>query len=120
MIKPSFKSLEGQSLAGVLFGGLACLYTIFTGDDSIPIEGILEHAQSAKDVAAIYAQEVASKSNAGYAGIGKAGVVLVFMYKMYSKFTDSRTELKKTEAAIDAATKSAELDRVAPMVEKED
>ena len=99
MLKPSFKSIEGQSLGGVLLGGLACLYAIFTGDDGIPIDQILAHAESAKDIAAIYAQEATTAGASGLVGIGKAGVVLVFMYKMYSKFTDSRTDLKTAELA---------------------
>jgi hypothetical protein len=99
MLKPSFKSIEGQSLGGVLLGGLACLYTIFTGDDGIPIDQVLAHAESAKEIAALYAQEATNAGASGLVGIGKAGVVLVFMYKMYSKFTDSRTDLKTTEIA---------------------
>lgn len=102
MLKPSFKSLEGQSLGGVLLGGLACLYTIFTGDDAVPLDQILAHAESAKEVAAIYAQEATNTGASGIVGMGKAGVVLVFMYKMYAKFTDARTDLKASELEANA------------------
>ena len=96
MLKPSYKSLEGQSLGGVLLGGLACLYTIFTGDSTeIPIDALLGHAKTAKEVAAIYTQSSIDAGSVGLVGMGKAGVVLVFMYKMYAKFVDARTDLKK-------------------------
>jgi hypothetical protein len=97
MLKQAYKSLEGQSLGGVLLGGLACLYVIFTGDDNASLDQVLAHAESAKDLAAIYAQEAVNKGSAGMVGLGKAGVVLAFMYKMYAKFTDSRTKLKAVE-----------------------
>lgn len=98
MLKASFKTLEGQSLGGVLIGGLALLYPVLTGDsEPIPLEQIMEHAETAKDIAEIYAQSAKDADLKGLVGLGKAGVILVFMYKMYSKFTDSRTKLKTTE-----------------------
>jgi len=98
MLQKSFKSLEGQSLGGVLLGGLACLYTIFTGDATeVPIEALMEHAKTAQDIAVIYQESALEVGSNGLIGIGKAGVVLVFMYKMYAKFVDARTELKKTQ-----------------------
>jgi len=96
MIKPSYKSLEGQSLGGVLLGGLFLLYEVLSDGNAKlpPAEDLINYANSAKEMAdAIRASgtlDVASLSN-----MGKTGLILVFMYKMYDKFVDARTELKK-------------------------
>ena len=96
IIKPAYKSLEGQSLAGVLLGGLYLLKD-FLGGDSIQLHSPEEMAKYAAT-----AQEIATALKAGngldlgaITSTGKTGFVLFFMYKMYTRFLDSRVELKK-------------------------
>ena len=96
VIKPAYKSLEGQSLAGVLLGGLYLLKD-FLGGDSVQLpspEELAKYASTAQDIAA------ALKAGNGIdlttiASTSKTGFVLFFMYKMYTRFLDSRVELKK-------------------------
>lgn len=96
IIKPAYKSLEGQSLAGVLLGGLYLLKD-FLGDSSVQLpspEELAKYATTAQDIA------TALKAGNGIdltalASTGKTGFILFFMYKMYTRFLDSRVELKK-------------------------
>jgi hypothetical protein len=96
IIKPAYKSMEGQSLAGVLLGGLYLLKD-FLGNDAVQLpspEELVNYATTAKDIA------VALKAGNAVnfhelTGTTKTGIILFFMYKIYTKFLDSRTELKK-------------------------
>ena len=99
MLKPSYKSIEGQSIYAVIGGGLVLLYEILAGSagDVIPVEELLQHAQTAKDIAAAYHADVTTVEGWGTA---KVIAILTFIYKIYSRFTDSRTELKKKEMEV--------------------
>ena len=93
VIKPAYKSLEGQSVAGVLLGGLYLLKD-FLGGDAIKLptpEELAAIASSAQGVAAT----LQAGNFAELAGTSKVGIILFFMYKIYTRFLDSRTELKK-------------------------
>ena len=96
VIKPAYKSLEGQSLAGVLLGGLYLLKD-FLGASSVQLpspEELAKYATTAQDIAAA----LKAGNNIDFtalASTGKTGFVLFFMYKMYTRFLDSRVELKK-------------------------
>lgn len=96
VVKPAYKSLEGQSLAGVLLGGLYLLKD-FLGADSVQLpspEELANYATTAQDIAAA----LKAGNTLDFTAItstGKTGFVLFFMYKMYTRFLDSRVELKK-------------------------
>lgn len=98
MLKPSFKSTEGQSLLAVVVGGMVLLYELLNGDASggLHTEELLRHAETAKDIAAAY------RANVNIEGWGTAKVVavLAFIYKMYGRFSDGRVELKKKELEV--------------------
>lgn len=99
MLKPSFKTLEGQKSLGVMIlGALYLVYDLFMGGKSSmpPMEEVLEVASSVKELSDFYAVE-AQNYISEFADVGKTGIVVAFMYKIYAKFTDSRTELKKKE-----------------------
>ena len=94
MLKPSFKSVEGQSVYAVIIGALVMLYDILGGNNSVPVDQLIEHAKTAKEIAAAYGiNDVAT----GGWDTAKVVAILAFVYKIYSRFTDSRTELKKKE-----------------------
>jgi len=97
MLKPSRSSVEGQSAIGMLIAGAFFLYTILTSrhPELPPVEEVLKHAESAKDIAEAY--NMNGGSIYGLIDLGQSSVVIALMYKVYSKFTDSRTELKKKD-----------------------
>jgi hypothetical protein len=93
MIKPAYKTLEGQSLGAVILGGLALIQgqETFKG---VPTEDILKYAATAKDIAVAWHVN-GINDLVPFVGLGKTGLILFFMYKMYIKFLESRTDLKK-------------------------
>lgn len=93
--KPSYKSVEGQSLFGITGACIYFLYSILSGDGNsdVPVEDILKHAESAKEIAEAYVSGGTELSE--LADVGKSGVIFWFLYKAYAKFVDSRTEIKK-------------------------
>lgn len=106
MLKPSFKSIEGQSVYAVVLGAMVLLYELFTGSDasSISIDTIMQQAESAKELASAY-----QLSNIGEGwGTAKVAVILAFVYKIYTRFTDSRTELKKKEMEMEELVEVSE------------
>lgn len=107
MLKPSIKSVEGQSFFTVVIGCLGLLYFLITGNslDNIPIEELLKHAKTVQDIKDAYSTTV------GFGGVwdtAKITAVLAFIYKMYGRFVDGRVDLKGRE--IDAK-KEIELKR---------
>jgi len=104
-LEPSYKSLEGQSLAGVLLGGLYLLKEILGSDVSkiVSPEDMAKYATTVQDVvASVHSSNMPDL--AALTSTGKSGIVLFFMYKIYTRFLDSRTELKK-EALRNKASK---------------
>ena len=101
MLKPSFKSVEGQSVYAVIIGALVMLYDVLSGNgnNSIPVELLVEHAKTAKEIAAAYG--VNDVMTSGGWDTAKVVAILAFVYKIYGRFTDSRTELKKKELDIE-------------------
>ena len=98
MITPSFKSLEGKSTIATLVFCAITGYQLLTGNDS-PIDQatlakLLETAESAKEISAIYKEFAA---NNDVTSLGKSGGLLAFAYFVLQKFINSRTELKKLE-----------------------
>ena len=96
VIKPAYQSLEGQSLAGVLLGGLWLLKSILGSD----ITKVVSPDDLAKYTATIQGVVASVQTNnaadlSSILDTGKSGIILFFMYKMYIKFLDSRTEIKK-------------------------
>ena len=101
MIKPAYKTVEGQSLGTVLVGGLYLLYENISNSNIKlpPKEDLLQYATSAKEIAeALSATNLAGLES--FVGLGKVGMILFFMYKIYTKFLDSRFELKKKDLEI--------------------
>ena len=97
VIKPAYQSLEGQALAGVLLGGLYLLKEVLGSDvvSKLPSpEELAKYANSAQEIAAALHSGNAMDLTA-LAGMGKTGIIVFFMYKLYTRFLDARTELKK-------------------------
>ena len=95
-IKPAYQSLEGQSLAGVLLGGLYLLKEVLGSNASnvVSPEALTKYANTVQEVAASV-QAGGMPDLTALASTGKSGIILFFMYKIYIKFIDSRTEIKK-------------------------
>ncbi|RKY10479.1 MAG: hypothetical protein DRP56_00855 [Planctomycetota bacterium] len=100
MLKPSIKSVEGPSLLGVIMGCLGILYYLVIGDSGpdVPVEDLLKHAGTWKEISEAYKLDV-SNIEGGW-GTAKIFGILAFLYKMYGRFIDSRTELKKKEMEV--------------------
>ncbi len=88
MIKPSIKSLEGQSFLGLVATSLYLLHSIINSVTAIPITTISPFTETAEN----YTCEVLVQS--GYIELGKIAIILIFIYKVYSTFTASRVALK--------------------------
>ncbi|RKZ98626.1 MAG: hypothetical protein DRQ46_01610 [Gammaproteobacteria bacterium] len=104
MLKPSFKSIEGQSVLAIVLGGLVMLYELLAGDggNNVPIDAIIEHAKNATEIAQAYKLD-----NIGNGwDTAKVTVILAFIYKIYGRFTDSRTSLKKKELEVGDVAKT--------------
>lgn len=100
MLKPAFKSLEGQSVTGVIVGSLFLLYQVLTGGepDTASVELMLSTATEAKEIAQAYAASVQTETLSELGSLGKTSAILVFVYKIWAKFNDGRIELKKAAA----------------------
>lgn len=83
--KPSYKSLEGQSVITVVGGCLFFLYSLVSGDavssDAVTI---------AREAVGVLPTETKE-----YIQGLQVPAFLVFLYKILAKFIDARTELKK-------------------------
>ncbi len=98
MLKPSFKSLEGQSNIAILGIGFFLLYKLLIEKDASGpnMDEILKYATSAKDVAELYTIGNGT-DGADIKDMGISGAVLMFMYKSFSDFLSSRTKLKQDD-----------------------
>jgi hypothetical protein len=98
MLKSSAKSVEGQSVYAVVIGAMVILYNLLVGGDSsgVPVDDILKHAQTAKDIIEAYKLE----NIGGGWDTAKVIAILTFVYKIFGRFTDSRTSLKKKELEV--------------------
>ena len=89
MIKSSIKSTEGQTMVATIIGGGYLLYSMLTGSEGTQIDlaPIAEQAVALNDVL----------TTTDWTEMGTVGIVVTFIYKMYSKFTDGRITLKTKE-----------------------
>jgi len=98
MLKPSWKSLEGQAVGTTLLSCLFILYNLLFNDSTAvndnTLKLLLEHAKSASDIANIYKDAYISND---MSKTGVTGGILFFLYFMISRFANLRNELKKQE-----------------------
>ena len=101
MLKPANKSLEGQSTAAVLASCVGALYYILGDDKSVSPEAIAKLATTTQDfVSVISATPNGVAILTQLKELGKLGMILLFMYKVFISFLNSRTDLKKEELRI--------------------
>ena len=93
--KPSIKSLEGQGLIGILGTGVVFIYLLIKSmNPELPdIDALLDKATSAAEIAEVYG--VMNSETVDMVKSGNIGAILLTMYKVYTRFLDKRTELKK-------------------------
>ena len=84
MIKPAFKSLEGQSYGSVM---AYCMYLL----------NKIIGSESPTDPAEVARQAVGLATSGQWIPVAQMVAILGFMYFYSHKFTDSRVELKKNE-----------------------
>ena len=97
-IKPAYQSLEGQSLAGVLLGSLYLIKEILGNDISSKLpspETLNKYADTVQDVVTSLHSTNNITDLAALTSTGKTGIIVFFMYKLYTRFLDARTDLKK-------------------------
>lgn len=95
-LKPSIKSVEGVGFTTMIIACLGLLYTIFfAGVGDLPgLEEMLEVAESTADIAEAYKGQVDWIGKT--IGLGQESALLVFLYKLFTRFSGDRSELKKT------------------------
>jgi len=98
MLKPANKSLEGQSTAAVLVSCVGAIYYVLGDDKSISPETVATMTKSAQEFISVMSTTHGSDDLlVQLKELGKLGMILAFMYKVYISFLNSRTELKKEE-----------------------
>jgi len=100
MLKSSIESLEGKKSIAILIAGIAGIYYILKqkNPELPPMDDLLKHVGSVAELSKYYAGleasgSISSPQNGAY-DFGTIGAIIFGMYKVYSKFTDSRTNLK--------------------------
>lgn len=96
-VKPSYKSVEGQSVGFSIVSVFTLIYNLLDQAE-FPIEQVLTKATTVEDIVSAY-QAFAGANNIAH-GINAASVasLLIFLFFVYSKFVDSRTEIKAKAA----------------------
>lgn len=99
MLKPGYKTSEGIGFYGILAAAMPIIgYLAGVDFDSSDTDKLMEVSASIKattvDVSNWYKATQASIP-AYLESMGKFGGMLYFVYKVYSKYVDKRTELKK-------------------------
>jgi hypothetical protein len=100
-LEPSIKSTEGRSIIGFIVGGCYLLYQSFTDKlDPQVIEMVMENSTELLD---------STLGIQSAFGMGKSGIVLFFLYKVYTEFLKSRTKLKEKDLDNKASQNSNEV-----------
>ena len=114
MIKPSFKTLEGQAAAVLLGAGLVFLFFTISGNSHFDpahvvnqVDLLLKNPQINSAAGASAYQQAVTVSDTF--DLGKIGAILLFVYKVWSKFSEHRTDLKKEDVALQVQTKVNDL-----------
>lgn len=114
MLKPSFQTLEGQAAAVLLGAGLVFLYFTITGNSHFDpshvinqVDLILKNPQI-NSIAGVSAYQQAVTVSDTF-DLGKIGAILLFVYKVWSKFSEYRTDLKKKDVELQVQTKVNDL-----------
>lgn len=110
MLKSANKTLEGQSTAAILASGIGALYFILDESKSVSPEHIAQVAKTTQEfVSAIATVPGSDVLFIQLKELGQLGLVLGFMYKVFTSFLNSRTELKKEELRIKAGQSSVDV-----------
>lgn len=97
-IKPAFKTLEGQITIGSVFTSVSmAAYVAYSSivPEPIPFDKIFDKAQSAKEIAEVYAMLRGSDLNSLLESMGIIGSLLTFAFKSLGTLSNSRTILKQ-------------------------
>ena len=97
MASTSFKSGEGLGMWGTLLGGGYLIFDIISNGNA---DVITNQVISLSDTPLGESVEAVLQTG-DWTGMGTVGIICTFIYKVYAKFTESRTEVKKIELAKD-------------------
>ncbi len=103
MLKPGIQTSEGKTSIGIIAAGCFFIYYILSSRYNImpPVDQVLANADTAVDIAKTYAAEIPLDVTSGNLyDTSTIMAVLFSMYKIYSKYTDGRVDLKKEEIII--------------------
>lgn len=100
MLKPSIKTLEGNSALGSIAVAVIAAVSVAFPDSNIASmspEEVIAGAKSAAELAEGLRYQLAERALDHVARYGFAGGLLVFAYKVWSRFATDRKELKRAE-----------------------